>query len=202
MDRVKFGVLGLGLGYNRAREIANKITTEGELLQTDGGILEAVCDIDSKRLKEATEELHCKGYSDFDEMLDDNSINVIYVATPSGSHNAASSSDTPSGIARGSHSSMAMYSAYARTGLASNPIVLKLKRGALKLESLPGGAVPPPPTTRSPSLQRVTSEPTETMVPQYSCPITVPGGGTSYRKACTSVPQIAQYLTLTSTWFA
>ena len=86
MDRVKFGVLGLGLGYNRAREIANKITPKGELLQTDGGILEAVCDIDSKRLGEATEELHCKGYYDFDEMLDDDSINVIYVATPSGTH--------------------------------------------------------------------------------------------------------------------
>ena len=44
------------------------------------------------------------------------------------------------------------------------------------------------------------SEPTCATVPQYSWPMTVPGGAMPYRNACTSVPQIAQYFTFASTW--
>ena len=76
MEAVRFGVVGLGVGRSRARLVT----------QTEGAVLEAICDVDEERLKAVTEELHCRGFSDYDEMLTEESIDVVYVLTPSGTH--------------------------------------------------------------------------------------------------------------------
>ena len=58
----------------------------GLVAQTKGALLQAVCDIDQQRLGAATEELGCKGYSNYDDMIADDSIDVVYVMTPPGTH--------------------------------------------------------------------------------------------------------------------
>jgi UDP-N-acetyl-2-amino-2-deoxyglucuronate dehydrogenase len=76
MEAVRFGVVGLGEGRARARLVK----------KTSGAVLAGICDIDEDRLGTAREELGCRGYSDYDDMLADDSIDVIYVVTPSGTH--------------------------------------------------------------------------------------------------------------------
>jgi len=76
MDQVTFGVIGLGMGRSRA----------GLVKETDRAILGGACDIDEERLKLTTGELECKGFSDYEEMLADDNLDVIYIMTPSGTH--------------------------------------------------------------------------------------------------------------------
>lgn len=73
---VGFGVVGLGMGHARARLVTK--TPDARLI--------AVCDINEARLKKSCEEFKCQGYSDFDEMLKNKSIDVVYIMTPSGTH--------------------------------------------------------------------------------------------------------------------
>lgn len=44
--------------------------------------LHAVCDIDEEQAKKAAEKYGCKYYTDYDEMLRDESIEVIHICTP------------------------------------------------------------------------------------------------------------------------
>ncbi|MCM8821347.1 MAG: Gfo/Idh/MocA family oxidoreductase [Candidatus Omnitrophica bacterium] len=73
---IGFGIVGLGMGYSRAKQVIN----------TEGAELVAVCDINEERLKKACEEFKCEGYSDFDRMLKNKDVDVVYVMTPSGTH--------------------------------------------------------------------------------------------------------------------
>ena len=71
-----FGVVGLGMGANRAREVA----------ATSGARLVAVCDIDEERLDKVVAEHGCEGTPDYHDLLVRDDIDVIYVMTPSGLH--------------------------------------------------------------------------------------------------------------------
>jgi len=76
MKAVKFGLVGLGVGANRAREIT----------LTEGAELIAVCDVDQERLDSISTELNCKSFTSFDKMLEDPEIEVVYLTVPSGIH--------------------------------------------------------------------------------------------------------------------
>lgn len=71
-----FGVVGLGMGRARARLVT----------KTPGAKLVAVCDINQERLSKAQTEFGCKTYSNYEDMLKDKEIDVVYVMTPSGTH--------------------------------------------------------------------------------------------------------------------
>ncbi len=73
---IGFGIAGLGMGHSRA----------GLVTRTDGARLIAVCDLNEDRLKKSCNEFRCQGYSDFEEMLKNDNIDVIYIMTPSGTH--------------------------------------------------------------------------------------------------------------------
>ncbi len=73
---VGFGVVGLGMGKARARLVK----------QTSGAELVAVCDINQERLQKVCDEFGCRGYHEYDEMLKDKNIDVVYIMTPSGTH--------------------------------------------------------------------------------------------------------------------
>ena len=76
MGPVRFGVVGLGMGRVRARLVT----------ETDGAVLQGVCDTDQERLDAIAEELGCRSSSNYDDLLADNDIDVIYVMTASGTH--------------------------------------------------------------------------------------------------------------------
>ena len=76
MKAVKFGLVGLGVGAYRAREIT----------LTEGAELIAVCDVDQERLDSISTELNCKSFTSFDKMLEDPEIEVVYLTVPSGIH--------------------------------------------------------------------------------------------------------------------
>lgn len=76
MRAVKFGLVGLGVGASRARQIT----------LTEGAELIAVCDVDQERLHSISKELNCKSFSSFDKMLAEPEIEIIYVTVPSGVH--------------------------------------------------------------------------------------------------------------------
>lgn len=76
MENVRIGIVGLGMGRSRARDVA----------ETAGIVVEAVCDIDRERTDEAAAEHGCTGYCEFDEMLEHKGLEAVYVLTPSGMH--------------------------------------------------------------------------------------------------------------------
>lgn len=73
---IGFGVVGLGMGKHHCKAVRT----------APGARLVAVCDTDAGRLGPAAEEYGCRAYGDFDEMLKDDEIQVVNIATPSGSH--------------------------------------------------------------------------------------------------------------------
>ena len=75
-EKVRWAVVGLGMGYGRSKLIK----------ETDGAELTAICDIDSNKVKEKAEELGCRAYTDFEELLKDDEVEVVFVVTPSGLH--------------------------------------------------------------------------------------------------------------------
>ncbi|MFH1708126.1 MAG: Gfo/Idh/MocA family oxidoreductase [Planctomycetota bacterium] len=76
MDTVKFGVVGLGMGYVRAKLIKD----------TPGAQLTAVCDLNENRACKVASELGCRAFTSYDAMLADGGIDVAYIVTPSGAH--------------------------------------------------------------------------------------------------------------------
>lgn len=73
---VGFAVVGLGMGKHHCRSI-----DEGK-----GSRLAAVCDLDEERLAQMTDKFGCKGYTSFYDLLRDDEVEVINIATPSGTH--------------------------------------------------------------------------------------------------------------------
>lgn len=75
-DEVCFGIVGLGMGRDRANKAAD----------TPGAKLVAVCDIAEDRGAKAAEELGVEWLRDYEEMLKREDIDAIGVFTPSGWH--------------------------------------------------------------------------------------------------------------------
>lgn len=75
-DVVRFGIVGLGMGRDRAEITA----------RTPGAKLVCVCDILEDQAREVAEELGCDGCTDYEEMLGRKDIDAIGVMTPSGMH--------------------------------------------------------------------------------------------------------------------
>ncbi|MBT4503982.1 MAG: Gfo/Idh/MocA family oxidoreductase [Gemmatimonadetes bacterium] len=73
---VGFAVVGLGMGKHHCRAIQSAPDAR----------LVAVCDIDEERLGPVAEEYDCKGYAQYDDLLKDDEITVVNIATPSGMH--------------------------------------------------------------------------------------------------------------------
>ncbi len=73
---VRFGILGLGMGANRARLIP----------KTVGAELRCVCDLQEEKARMVAEELECDWTVNYDEMLARDDIDVVGVFTPSGTH--------------------------------------------------------------------------------------------------------------------
>lgn len=75
-DSVRFGIVGLGMGRNRARLVPT----------TPGAELACVCSLDEDKAQEVAQELDCDWTTSYEEMLDRDDIDVIGVMTPSGMH--------------------------------------------------------------------------------------------------------------------
>ncbi len=75
-EELGFAVVGLGMGKHHCRSIKDAF----------GARLVAVCDLDEERLNPIAEQYGCKAYTSFDELLKDDEVEVVNVATPSGSH--------------------------------------------------------------------------------------------------------------------
>ena len=75
-DEIGFAVIGLGMGKHHCKAIqsAPKAT------------LVAVCDIDEERLKVAAQDYGCAATTNLAEVLANDDVEVVNVATPSGSH--------------------------------------------------------------------------------------------------------------------
>lgn len=79
MNKIKVGLVGLGkLGYLHASNIAKRI---------DNATLFAVCDKDEKSLDKAKNLLGVPFiYTDFDEMLTNDELDAVFIASPSAFH--------------------------------------------------------------------------------------------------------------------
>ena len=75
-DEVRFGIVGLGMGRDRAKKATD----------TPGARLVAVCDILEERGAKAAEELEVEWIKDYEEMLARDDIDAVGVFTPSGWH--------------------------------------------------------------------------------------------------------------------
>ena len=75
-EQTGFAVVGLGMGRHHCKAID----------AAPGARLVAVCDTDVERLEPAASEYGCKAYTDFAELLADDEIQVVNIATPSGMH--------------------------------------------------------------------------------------------------------------------
>jgi len=75
-DEIRFGIVGLGMGANRAKVAA----------QTPGARLACVCDIVEDRAKKVALDLKCDYVNDYEKMLKRDDIDVVGVLTPSGMH--------------------------------------------------------------------------------------------------------------------
>jgi predicted dehydrogenase len=76
MSPIGFGIVGLGMGHERAKTI----------VKTEGAKLVAVCDLNEERLKKSSTEFGCEGYTEFKKMLRRKDLDVVMVMTPSGTH--------------------------------------------------------------------------------------------------------------------
>jgi sugar phosphate isomerase/epimerase len=75
-DPVGFAVVGLGMGFNRARQ----------LTETSGTRLIGVCDLDAERAQKAGGTLDVPHTLEMDRWLDDDNVEVIMVMTETGNH--------------------------------------------------------------------------------------------------------------------
>ena len=75
-DPVRFGVVGLGMGHNRA----------GEIVKTSGLRLVQVCDLREERRKRSSEAYGVPAAADFDEMLNNPEIEAVMILNETGRH--------------------------------------------------------------------------------------------------------------------
>ncbi len=73
---VGFAVVGMGMGYNRAKLIR----------ETEGAELKVVVDLNADRAAEVGAELEADWTTDLDEALGRKDVDVVLVVTPSGTH--------------------------------------------------------------------------------------------------------------------
>ena len=73
---VGFAVVGLGMGRHHCKAI--QMAPEARLV--------AICDIDAERLRPASKDYGCRAYAEFEELLSDDEVEVVNIATPSGMH--------------------------------------------------------------------------------------------------------------------
>jgi predicted dehydrogenase len=76
VSMVGFAVVGLGMGYNRAKMIR----------ETAGADLKVVVDLNAKRAEEVASELGCAWTANLDEAIGRKDVEVVMVMTPSGTH--------------------------------------------------------------------------------------------------------------------
>ena len=58
-EKVRFGILGLGIGASRARMVS----------RTEGAELVCVCDLQEERARQIAKELSCEWCTDYEKML-------------------------------------------------------------------------------------------------------------------------------------
>lgn len=75
-DPVRFGVVGLGMGHNRA----------GEMVKTSGIALTQVCDLSEERCKRTSEAFGVPATRDFNDLLANPEIEAIMVMNETGRH--------------------------------------------------------------------------------------------------------------------
>ncbi|MBQ7338376.1 MAG: Gfo/Idh/MocA family oxidoreductase [Clostridia bacterium] len=75
-DPVRMAVVGLGMGKNRC----------AQLTETDGIKLVAVCDTNAEKAKKVGEQFGVRYTDTLGDILDDPSIEAVYVVTPTGTH--------------------------------------------------------------------------------------------------------------------
>ena len=73
---IGFAVVGLGMGRHHCKAIQ----------AAPGARLVAVCDLDEERLRPTAQEYGCRAYTTLDELLRDEEVEVVNIATPSGTH--------------------------------------------------------------------------------------------------------------------
>ncbi|MBN1669587.1 MAG: Gfo/Idh/MocA family oxidoreductase [Kiritimatiellae bacterium] len=73
---VGFGVVGLGLGHNRALKIQ----------ETPGCALAIVCDLNEERAKRTGAACGVPATTNLDDLLDNDAVEVVFVGTPTGRH--------------------------------------------------------------------------------------------------------------------
>lgn len=79
-DKIKWGIIGLG---NIAHQFAN------DLMLVEDAQLTAVASRDDEKSKEFAKEYGCKkAYSSYDAIINDEEIDILYIATPHSSHAA------------------------------------------------------------------------------------------------------------------
>ena len=134
-------------------------------------------------------------------------LSAVCTAFPNGSNIAATSSGISSGIATTLLSGIQTYSAKLPGRCTPTPSVLRQRcpRPARQLRQKPQ-TICPSPDTRSPRLNRVTAAPVSAIRPTNSWPTTMGTGTVAAAQAsqfqmCTSVPQMALFVTLISTSF-
>ncbi|MFW5980761.1 MAG: Gfo/Idh/MocA family protein [Halanaerobiaceae bacterium] len=76
MSELKIGVVGLGRGQAHVSGIN----------ETEGAELTAVCDIKPGLVKEIAEENGANAYTDYEEMLKKEDLDIVNICTPSGLH--------------------------------------------------------------------------------------------------------------------
>ena len=77
-DSLSCGVIGLGRsGWDIHIRCINEVEETS---------LSCVCDSNSERLDKALENLDCKGYTDYNDVISDPEVDIVIVATPSSSH--------------------------------------------------------------------------------------------------------------------
>jgi UDP-N-acetyl-2-amino-2-deoxyglucuronate dehydrogenase len=75
-DVVRFGILGLGMGRNRAQAAT----------QAPGAKLVCICSLEEEKAEEWAGKLDCDWTSEYEEMLDRKDIDVVGILSPSGMH--------------------------------------------------------------------------------------------------------------------
>jgi UDP-N-acetyl-2-amino-2-deoxyglucuronate dehydrogenase len=73
---IRFAVLGLGMGMQHCRD----------LVDAEGCELVAICDAVPERLEKNRQEFGVRAYASYDDLLRDSDVDVVSIATPSGTH--------------------------------------------------------------------------------------------------------------------
>lgn len=79
--QIGFAVVGLGMGRHHCKAIQ----------AAPGARLVAICDLDEERLRPSAAEYGCRAYATLGELLADAEVEVVNIATPSGTHAALGS---------------------------------------------------------------------------------------------------------------